>query len=288
MNNRLLILLAMLLALGGCSFADELTEYPPEPAETLYLKGMMSLKDEKLKDAAELFQEVERQHPYDKWAVKAQVNLIYVFFQDELYEDAASAAERFIRLHPRHEHAPYAFYMRGLSKFRQISQAFWDQGKTREALTAFREILTRFPGSDYAQQAEEMLKLAKDRLAEQEMVVGRFYLDREQYVAALKRFQDLLENPLYKNTPYMEEALFSMIYASAKLGLPDEAKNYAVVLGHNFPNGDYYALAYDLLNGQGSISQSELDDLRLGVEEGNLFKRFLEGLAPGLPGMTSR
>ncbi|MBF0143746.1 MAG: outer membrane protein assembly factor BamD, partial [Magnetococcales bacterium] len=214
----------LLLFLGGCASSD-IDERPDLPPETLYLEGMEALRLEKYAAAAERFEEVDRKHPFSPWATRAQVNLIFAHYRKENYLEALSAAERFIRLHPRHAYASYAFYMRGLIHYRQISSAYQDQSRTREALQAFEEVVSRFPKSDYAWEAERMLTLCRDRLAEQEMVVGRYYLDREDYIAAINRFTTVVKTPIYRVTPYAEEALFSMVLASLKLGLDEDARN---------------------------------------------------------------
>ncbi|MBF0628865.1 MAG: outer membrane protein assembly factor BamD [Magnetococcales bacterium] len=282
MHNRfwLCSFLLWTLLITGCSSAPEvLTSAPPE---TLYMEGLDALKNSRFKAAVDRFQEIDQKHPFSPWATRAQINLIYAHYKKGDYEEAVSDAMRFIRLHPRHRYVSYAFYMRGLAHYQRISDSFRDQSRTREAVTAFRELITRFPQSDYAWEAKRMLKLCVNRIAEQEMVVGRFYLDREEYIAAINRFSQVVHNPEFQVTPYVEEALFSMVLATQRLGMNEESRNYASVLGHNFPNGRFYQVAVRLVQKSGDISRSELADLRRGVDEGSIFGRFFKGLAPTL------
>ncbi|MEO5332654.1 MAG: outer membrane protein assembly factor BamD [Magnetococcus sp. YQC-5] len=287
MYKLFFVLFPLLLALaaGGCSTTPEPTSRPPE---TLYTEGMQALENGRFKIAAERFQEIDQKHPFSKWATRSQINLIYAHFKQGEFEDAVNDAARFIRLHPRHRHAAYAFYMRGLANYQRISDSYRDQSRTRDAITAFRELIVRFPKSDYAYEAKRMLVLCTNRLAEQEMVVGRYYLDREEYIAAISRFNQVINNPEFQTTPYVEEALFSLVLASQRLGLMDEARNYAAVLGHNFKNGAFYKAASRLVQQTGDVSRGELAKLRQGVDEGSLFGRFFQGLAPALlPSQTT-
>lgn len=285
MAPRLFPSLILALLLGGCSllsFFDEEAPLDKGTPEQLYRQGVAAAKDQDFLLSKKKFAAIDRQHPFSDWATPAQINLIYTNFKLEEYFEAISASERFIRLHPRHKDVPYAFYMRGLSHYRQISNANLDQNQARKAQDAFRELVARFPKSDYAWQAQQMLILCLDRLAEQEMVVGRYYLDHSEYIAALNRFDEVIKNPEYQNTSYFEEALFSMVLAAHQLGMKEEAVNYAAVLGHNYPEGPFYPLALKLLDGSGEVTTGMLGDLRKPVDEGEIIGRFLRGLKPGI------
>ena len=282
-SDRWMVVFLLLITgniITGCSSTPD--EEPIKPAEVLYREGIEALREERFKAAVNRFQDVDRKHHFSKWAVRAQINRIYAQYLSQEYADAISAAERFVRLHPRNRYASYAYYMRGLSYYRQISSAVLDQSSTREALTAFQELISRFPNSDYAQEAERMATLCRDRLAEQETIVGRYYLDQEEYVAAVKRFSQLIENPLYSKTPYMEEALFSLVLAFQRLGLVDDARNYAAVLGHNYPDRPFYKHALLLMEEDQKIDRWQLAELRQGVAQETVVGRFFQGLAPSL------
>ena len=281
MRGWLTVFLLVPLLLGGCSTTDSL-ETETRPPEVMYQLGVKALEHKRFKAAAGLFQELDRKHPFSPLATRAQTNLIYAHFREEAFAEAISAAERFIRLHPRHRHVAYAFYMRGLANYKQISVAHNDQGRTRDAIVAFNEVISRFPDSDYAWEAKRMLTLCRDRLAEQEIIVARFYLDREEYIAAIKRFSELLNNKEYALTPYLEEALFSLVMATHRLGMTVEARNHAAVLGHNFPDGPFYRHAKRIVEENGEVHRWELASLRRGVDEESKLKQFFSGLAPSL------
>ena len=273
--------LTILLLVSGCSmFPGDEVENVSKSAEVLYTEGVQSLRKNHFQDATKRFQELDRKHPFSPWATRAQTNLIYTQYKLEEYADAIGAAERFIRLHPRNRHVAYAYYMRGLSFYQQISSATHDQNNTREAYNAFQELMRRFPKSDYAWEAKQMLILCRDRLAEQEVVVARYYLDQEEYIAAMHRFSHLLKNPLYKTTPYLEEALFSMVLITHHLGMNQDARSHAAVLGHNFPDGPFYQHALQILEKNADTTHWQLADMRQGIQQQSVVSRFFQGLAP--------
>lgn len=270
-----------LAMLAGCSSTGDLAKEKLS-AEQLYSEGVKALKSGSFGLAVEKFQDVDRQHPFSPLATPSQLNLIYAHYRKENYEEAVSASERFVRLHPRHKNVAYAYYMRGLSFYQRISDAYRDQKRSMEALVAFREVLSRFPDSDYSWEAKRMINVCKDRMAEQEMVVARYYLDREEYIAANNRFQRVLQDPDLNTTVYVEEALFSMVLTSLRLGLKEEARNTTAVLGHNFSGGAFYKKAVAMVEKGEDVTRWELASLRKGVEEGSFLSRFVKGLAPGL------
>lgn len=275
------LFVVFLLVLTGCSTTPD-TEESNKPAEQLHEEGLAALNQKKFKDAVERFQELDRKHPFSPLAIRAQVNLIYAQYKREEFADAISMAERFIRLHPKHPYVSYAYYMRGLSFYQQISSATQDQGNTRDALLAFQELVSRFPKSDYAWEAEQMIMLCIDRLAEQEIFVARYYLDQEEYIAAANRFNQIVVNPMYNTTPYVEEALFGLVLTSKQLGLNEEARNHAAVLGHNFPDRPFYRYAVALVEQNKNPSRSELAQLRKGTTQKGLIQRLFQGVAPAL------
>ena len=286
MGFRFFVIGALALAISGCSSASKEPEKEIQlPPDTLYKQGVVSLKKKRYSAAHNRFQEVDQKHPFSPWATRSQLNIIYAYYMKEEFDEAVSASTRFIRLHPRHKHAAYAYYMRGMGHYQRITDAYRDQGHTKKAIGAFKELMSRFPSSDYAWKAEQMITLCNDRLAEQEMVVARYYLDRSEYIPAMNRFQKIVKKPEFSRTPYVEEALFSMALAAMRLGLREEARNYTAVLGHNFSKGKFYSRMKGILKSDDDISKNELRELRRSVNEGNLMQRFMEGLKPGMPGM---
>ncbi|MBF0621105.1 MAG: outer membrane protein assembly factor BamD [Magnetococcales bacterium] len=283
MSKHFLFTVLILFVLTGCSTTpDEEGESITRSPEYHYRQGVAALHRERFKAATEHFQDLDRKHPFSPWAVRGQMNLIYAWYKREEFAEAIAAAERFIRLHPRHDNAAYAFYMRGLSNFAQISDAHRDQKKTREAVVALQELVRRFPKTDYAEEAQRMMVVCRDRIAAHEVVVGRYYLDHAEYIAAARRFKRLVEDPVFSSTSYVEEALFSLVLSSLHLGLEEEARNYAVVLGHNFSDGAFYGQSVAMLAGGKAPSTSALNDMRPDVEEDSLLRQFMGGMTPGM------
>jgi outer membrane protein assembly factor BamD len=238
--------LALAGLLAGCGGATE-PQYVERPVEQLYNEAVDLLAQEDLKGAARAFDEVERQHPYSSWATKAQVMSTFSHYQAGEYDEAILAAERFIELHPGSADAPYAYYLKALCYYEQISQVSRDQKMTVRAQSALQELMRRFPESEYARDARIKLDLVHDHLAGKEMEVGRYYLKRGNYMAAINRFRAVLDT--YQTTSHAAEALHRLAESYTALGLVEEAKQAAAVLGHNFPNSPWYLDSYQTVQG---------------------------------------
>jgi len=238
----------MLLAasLAACASKDD--QYVERPVEQLYNTAMDELGAGNYQVAAKAFDEVERQHPYSVWAAKAQLMAAFANYQDRKYDEAILAAERFKQLHPGNRDIAYAYYLVAVSYYEQIADVGRDQKVTQQALAALDEVIKRFPTSDYARDARLKLDLARDHLAGKEMTVGRYYLKRGQYVAAINRFRAVVEQ--YQTTTHTAEALHRLTEAYLALGVVDEAQTAAAVLGHNYPGSDWYVDTYALLTGR--------------------------------------
>ncbi|MBF0425493.1 MAG: outer membrane protein assembly factor BamD [Magnetococcales bacterium] len=280
------VVFVALFLLTGCGTTPE--KERTEPPEVLYREAIADLQSGRYTAATKLFQEIDQKHPFSPWALRSQLVVIYTQFKKEEYDEAAAAAERFIRLHPRHASVAYAYYMRGLADFMRISDPLRDQNRTRQAAVALREVIARFPDSDYAQEAQRMLKLCNDRMAAQEVVIGRFYLDRDEFIAAANRFRRVVEHPDFSRTPYAEEALFSLVLTSLHLGMSEDARHYAAVLGHNFPQSMFYRQTRLMVDNQGTLSKDDLLALRSSLDEKSILKGFFEGIGPGVPGLTDQ
>jgi outer membrane protein assembly factor BamD len=225
-----------------------------EPVAALYNKGLEKLKVGHYKTAAKQFEEVERQHPYSGLATKAILMAAFAQYQRNSYNDAIAAAERFITLHPGHRDTPYAYYLVGLCYYEQIMDVKRDQSITEKALASLEEVSRRFPGTTYARDAEAKVVLTRDLLAGKEMEVGRFYLKKRAYVASINRFKNVIVK--YQTTSQTPEALFRLTEAYYALGVQSEAQTAAAVLGHNYPNSQWYKDAYSLLE-SGGIAPEE-------------------------------
>lgn len=246
-NSKFLLSASMLCFLAACSSSkdDDIAQKPPETAEKLYSDARAKVDSGEYKEAIKNFEEVERQHPSSSWATNAQVMSAYSSYEMEDYDSAISTLERFVKLYPDNESTPYAYYLIALCYYDQISDVGRDQKVTEQALTALREVVRRFPDSNYARDAKIKLDLTLDHLAGKEMQVGRYYLKRDDTLAAINRFRYVVEN--YQTTSHVPEALHRLVEAYLKLGVTEEAKRYAAVLGHNFPNSLWYRDSYKLM-----------------------------------------
>jgi outer membrane protein assembly factor BamD len=247
MRHAALALVATATILVGCSGNGDDEAYVERPVEELYNEAQDLLETGDPRQAGQAFEEVERQHPYSQWATRAQLMSAYAFYEANNYDEAIAAAERFVELHPGHEDVPYAYYLIGISYYEQISDVGRDQKMTERALEAFDELVRRFPDSRYARDGELKADLARDHLAGKEMSIGRYYLRRGQYLAAINRFRSVVER--YQTTTHVPEALHRLTEAYLALGLEQEAQKNAAVLGYNFPSSEWYQDSYALLNG---------------------------------------
>jgi outer membrane protein assembly factor BamD len=238
--------LGVAAALWGCA-SDE-PEIPDQPAEVLYTNAMNTLEDGRADQAAKLFEEVERQHPYSSWATQALIMAAYSYYLMDDYDSAIPALENFIELHPGNRNAAYAYYLRSLCYYEQISDVTRDQGNTEEALRALSDVVARFPNTPYARDASLKLDLVRDHLAGKEMDIGRYYLKRDMFLAAINRFRTVVEQ--YQTTTHTPEALHRLVEAYLSLGITEEAQAAAAVLGYNYPGSDWYQDSYALLGTQ--------------------------------------
>src|SRR5215207_8620879 len=174
-----------------------------DPVAELYNSGLEKLKSGSYKAAAKSFSEVERQHPYSKWATKALLMQAFAYYQNNKYDDSINAANRFITLHPGHKDSAYAYYLTAISQYEQISDVRRDQSRTQKALEALEEVGKRFPQSPYSADAAKKAILARDHLAAKEMEVGRYYLNKGSYLAGINRFKKVVTD--YQTTSQVPE-----------------------------------------------------------------------------------
>lgn len=251
------------LTLSGCSGDDvEEVEYIERPVELLYEDALRFFRREDYRSAAPLFEEVERQHPYSVWARRAVLMSAYCYYELNKYPQVILAADRFIALHPGNKDVAYAYYIKAVSYYEQISDVGRDQKTTQQALVALNDVVQRFPNTAYARDARLKIDLTLDHLAGKEMSVGRYYLKREQYVAAINRFKAVLD--AYQTTSQVPEALHRLVEAYVALGIVPEAQKYAAVLGHNFPGSEWYEATYALMTDANLAPATEVDDDILG------------------------
>lgn len=242
--------------LSACSgTAKELEEaQQEEPVEKLYNEATAAMDAKQYREAARMFDEVERQHPYSQWATRAQLMAAYAHYQDLEYDDALLALERFIQLHPGNEDVAYAYYLRALCYYEQITDVRRDQAMTEGSLDALQTVVRRFPDTQYARDASLKIDLTMDHLAGKEMEIGRYYLRRGHYNAAINRFKAVVRD--YQTTTHVPEALHRLTECYIALGVLEEAKKTAAVLGYNFPGSKWYQDSYGLFNAD---ARAELD-----------------------------
>jgi outer membrane protein assembly factor BamD len=241
------------MALGGCgsdSAFDKLFKKDEvsvdEPADKLYNEGLYLLNEKKeAKLAVKKFDEVDRQHPYSTWAQKSLLMSAFASYEANDYDSAIGSATRYVTLHPGSPDSAYAQYLIAASHYDQIPDVSRDQGRTEKALSALEEVVRKYPDSEYATAAKRKIQAARDQLAGKEMAVGRYYMQRRDYTAAINRFKLVVTQ--YQTTRHVEEALARLTEAYMAIGIVSEAQTAAAVLGHNFPDSPWYKDAYNLV-----------------------------------------
>ena len=259
MRNRVRLMsgaslaLAVVASLGasGCAGkADkERLAYVERPVELLYATGSRRLDQRRWTEAIQYFDEVERQHPYSEWSRRAILMTVYARHQASDYPETIAAAERFIQLYPGNPNVGYAYYMKAVAYYEQITDVARDQAAAAQAQAALREVIQRFPESEFASDARLKLDTANDQLAGKEMNVGRWYLRQNQPLAAIGRFRAVVDR--YQTTTHTPEALYRLVEAYLSMGLLDEAQRNGAVLGYNYAGDPWYSDAYALLTDKG-------------------------------------
>ncbi|MFL6758477.1 outer membrane protein assembly factor BamD [Sphingomonas sp.] len=251
----LLLAAAAILPLVGCAHGKNKadTAYVARDVSSLYSAAKHSMDQGDYEQAAKLFDEVERQHPYSVWARRAQLMSAFNYYLARKYTDAVSSAQRFVTIHPGNAEAPYAQYLIAMSYYQQIDDVNRDQTTTQQASDAFGDLIRRYPDTRYASDARVKLDLIKDHLAGKEMEVGRFYQRSGQWLAATYRFRAVIDQ--YQSTTGTPEALERLVECYLALGLPQEAQKSAAVLGRNYPESDWYRQSLRLLGRENKQTQ---------------------------------
>ncbi len=244
---RKILVCFVALILSSCAGKDENANSPDSDIspEILYNSALDQIENGDFSDSAKSFGNLSREHPYSKWSNKAKLMEAYSLFKKRSYDEAISVIDSFIMLHPANEYVEYAFYLRALCYYYQISDVDREQKMSLFAKDAFIEIMTRFPKSKYATDARVKLDLINDHLAGKEMEIGRFYLKKGKLIAALNRFRVVIEK--YDSTTHIAESLYRVVSIYHDMGLEAEAKKYAAVLGENYPASKWYRYSYDLV-----------------------------------------
>jgi outer membrane protein assembly factor BamD len=244
---RIALCALALAVLPACSLFGE--KEPPvadDPADRLYNEGLFLLNNKKdFKAAAKKFEEVDRQHPYSEWARKSLIMSAYAYYEGHDYEEAIIAAKRYVTMHPGSPDAAYAQYLIGSSYFDQIPDVSRDQGRTEKAVQALEEVARKFPNTEYAVSAKRKVDIARDNVAGKEMDIGRYYMQKKDFVGSINRFKVVVTQ--YQTTRHVEEALYRLTEVYMTLGIVGEAQTAAAVLGHNFPDSRWYKDAFNLV-----------------------------------------
>jgi outer membrane protein assembly factor BamD len=222
------------------------TEILPDiPAEDIYNQGLARMEKHDYENAAKKFGELEKQYPFSQWARKGLLMQTFAQYQKPAYDDAVASAQRYIGLYPTSPDTPYMYYLAGMSYYNQVPAVMQDQESAEKALAIFSQLVEKFPKSEYVTDVKYKIQVARDQLAAKDMTVGRFYLTRKNYAAAVNRFHDVLAK--YQTTRHAEEALYRLTEAYFAMGVVNEAQTAAAILGHNFPDSSWYKDAHALL-----------------------------------------
>lgn len=216
-----------------------------DPPDVLYNQGLANLNAGKTTEAARKFEAIDKQHPFSEYARKALVMNAFVAYRNGQYQDAINSTNRYLNLYPQSEDAAYAQYIQGLAYTKQIPSVTQDQRPAAKAIEAMQVVVDKYPDSEYVDDAQAKIRFARDQLAGKEMQVGRYYLERKEYLAAISRFRTVVER--YPTTNQVEEALARLVEAYYAMGVTGEAQTAAAVLGHNYPDSQWYADSYKLL-----------------------------------------
>lgn len=252
---RVAALVVFAAMLAACSTADKELTIPDEPADKLYNEGLYLMQkkfDYKL--AAKKFEEVDRQHPYSDWARKALLMQAYAYYEAKEYDDSITAAKRYVTMHPGSADAAYAQFLIGSSYYEVIPDVTRDQARTEKAMSELEQVIRKYPTSEYAASSRKKIEVARDQLAGKEMMIGRFYLNKKDFVGAINRFKLVVTQ--YQTTRHVEEALMRLTEAYLALGIVQEAQTAAAVLGHNFPDSTWYKEAHAMVT-NGGLQPSE-------------------------------
>ena len=251
----------VMLVLSACGTSKkEKLAYVERPAELIYNQAVNQMDRGDWADAKLLFQEVERQHPFSKWARRSMLMSAYASYRSADYDESVAMAQRFIGLHPGSDSAPYAYYLIAINYYDQIYDVGRDQATTTSAEAALQQVVRRYPDSDYARDARLKLELTHDHLAGKEMSIGRYYLKENQQLAAIGRFKTVVSQ--YETTSQTEEALHRLVESYVSIGVIQEAKLVGSVLGYNYPNSEWYKDSYDLLENYGVNLDEEINKPR--------------------------
>jgi outer membrane protein assembly factor BamD len=248
---RILTIAALASTLAACELFGPVKtkEEPIIPATTLYQSALNDMDRQYFDTAVKSLEKLDRQHPGDPLVEKGKLMQVFALYRSGKLDKAILAADRYLALYPNGKDAAYVMYLKGNAYFAQIKDISRDQQLSADAIDTYRTVISTYPKSEYAKDAQEKLLVAYDQLAGKEMSVGRYYLGNGQYTAAINRFREVVEK--WQTSTHIEEALFRLTEAYLSLGLTNEAATAAAVLGHNYPSSSWYKQAFALLGKNG-------------------------------------
>jgi len=221
-----------------------------DPPDVLYNQALANMKAGNMAEAARKFDAIDRENPFSEWARKALVMSTFVKYRQGKIDEALASGNRYMAQYPQSKDAAYVQYLVGLSYSKQISDVTQDQRASSKTIDAMQAVIDKYPDSEYVDDAQAKIRFARDQLAGKEMQIGRYYLERKEYLAAISRFRIVVEK--YPNTNQVEEALSRLVEAYYAMGIVEEAQTAAAVLGHNYPDSQWYADSYKLLKNGGA------------------------------------
>ncbi|MDZ4310646.1 MAG: outer membrane protein assembly factor BamD [Cypionkella sp.] len=261
-SGKALRMLGMVVLVAGLAACSQKKQNDTETlenltAEQIYKRGELALENRRGKneDALADFQAVEQLYPYSEWAKRALIMQAFTLHKNKKYEEARIAAQRYLDFYPGDEDAAYASYLLALSYYDQIDEVGRDQGLTYQALQALRVVIEQYPDSEYARSATLKFDLAFDHLASKDMEIGRYYLKRGNYAAAINRFRAVVQD--FQTTTHTAEALHRLVEAYLALGLTDDAQTAAAILGFNYQSSPFYQDSFNLLKKQGLAPEAK-------------------------------
>ncbi len=252
---RFVLMGCVVVLLAGCNLFGQpkIKEEAIVPPETLYQQALDEMEKQRYVTAVATLEKLERQHPFSEFNEKAKLMEVYGNYRIGKFEEAILAADRYMALYPGSKEMPYVLYLKGNSYFGQIKDITRDQQISKDAIETYSLIISNYPDSKYAKDARDKMVVGVDQIAGKEMSVGRYYLGNGNYPAAINRFRVVAEQ--FQTSTHIEEALFRLTEANLALGLISEAQTAAAVLGHNYPQSNWYKQAFDLLAKQGVTPQ---------------------------------
>jgi len=211
-----------------------------------YKEGLKLLENKLPLEAAKKFNEAELLYPQSKWAPRSSLMSAYSYYYGSYYEDSIEELKRFINIYPKHDRLSYAYYLLAMSYYEQIADEKTDLGSIIDAQQNFQFIMDNYPNSDFALDAEYKLELIQEILASKEMYLAKYYIEREKWIPAINRYKIVVKE--YDTTIYVEEALHRLVEIHYKIGLIEESKKYASLLGYNYQSSEWYKESYKVFN----------------------------------------